>query len=30
VITFYGDDGSVRPLAFRCRDQDMKALLHNA
>ena len=30
VITFYGEGGSVRPLAFAAAIKDMKALLHNA
>ncbi len=30
VITFYGEGGSVRPLAFAATIKDMKALLHNA
>jgi Domain of unknown function (DUF5659) len=30
VITFYGEGGSVRPLAFATAIKDMKALLHNA
>ena len=30
VIAFYGDGGSVRPLAFAAAIKDMKALLHNA
>ncbi len=30
VIAFYGDSGSVRPLAFAAAIKDMKALLHNA
>ena len=29
VIAFYGDAGSVRPLAFAAAIKDMKALLHN-
>jgi hypothetical protein len=30
VIAFYGEAGSVRPLAFAAAIKDMKALLHNA
>jgi hypothetical protein len=30
VMTFYGESGSVRPLAFAPAIKDMKALLHNA
>jgi hypothetical protein len=30
VIAFYGEVGSVRPLAFVTAIKDMKALLHNA
>jgi hypothetical protein len=30
VIAFYGEVGSVRPLAFATAIKDMKALLHNA
>lgn len=30
IIAFYGDGGSVRPLAFATVIKDMKALLHNA
>jgi hypothetical protein len=30
VIAFYGQGGSVRPLAFATVIKDMKALLHNA
>jgi hypothetical protein len=30
VMAFYGDAGSVRPLAFAAAIKDMKALLHNA
>jgi hypothetical protein len=30
VIAFYGEGGSVRPLAFATVIKDMKALLHNA
>jgi hypothetical protein len=30
VMTFYGESGSVRPLAFAAAIKDMKALLHNA
>ena len=30
VIAFYGENGSVRPLAFASAIKDMKALLHNA
>jgi hypothetical protein len=30
VIAFYGETGSVRPLAFAAAIKDMKALLHNA
>ena len=30
VIAFYGEAGSVRPLAFAGAIKDMKALLHNA
>lgn len=30
VFTFYGEGGSVRPLAFAATIKDMKALLHNA
>jgi Domain of unknown function (DUF5659) len=30
VISFYGEAGSVRPLAFAAAIKDMKALLHNA
>lgn len=30
VISFYGQGGSVRPLAFAAAIKDMKALLHNA
>lgn len=30
VIAFYGEGGSVRPLAFAAAIKDMKALLHNA
>ena len=30
VMAFYGDAGSVRPLAFAAAIKDMKALIHNA
>ena len=30
VLAFYGEAGSVRPLAFAGAIKDMKALLHNA
>jgi hypothetical protein len=30
VIAFYGETGSVRPLAFATAIKDMKALLYNA
>ncbi len=30
VISFYGEGGNVRPLAFAAAIKDMKALLHNA
>jgi hypothetical protein len=30
VIAFYGETGTVRPLAFATAIRDMKALLHNA
>jgi hypothetical protein len=30
VLSFYGEGGSVRPLAFAATIKDMKALLHNA
>jgi uncharacterized protein DUF5659 len=30
VIAFYGEGGSVRPLAFAAAIKDMKAVLHNA
>ena len=30
VIAFYGEAGSVRPLAFAAAIKDMKALLYNA
>jgi hypothetical protein len=30
VMGFYGEAGSVRPLAFAGAIKDMKALLHNA
>jgi Domain of unknown function (DUF5659) len=30
VIAFYGEGGSVRPLAFATAVKDIKALLHNA
>jgi Domain of unknown function (DUF5659) len=30
VIAFFGESGSVRPLAFAAAIKDMKALLHNA
>jgi Domain of unknown function (DUF5659) len=29
VLAFYGDTGSVRPLAFTSTIKDMKGLLHN-
>jgi Domain of unknown function (DUF5659) len=30
VVSYYGEGGSVRPLAFAAAIKDMKALLHNA
>jgi hypothetical protein len=30
VVAYYGEIGSVRPLAFATAIKDMKALLHNA
>ena len=30
VLSFYGDDTTVPPLAFSSTIKDMKALLHNA
>jgi hypothetical protein len=30
VMAFYGEAGSVRPLAFAATIKDMKALIHNA
>ena len=30
VMAFYGEAGSVRPLAFAAAIKDMKALIHNA
>jgi Domain of unknown function (DUF5659) len=30
VVAYYGESGSVRPLAFATAIKDMKALLHNA
>lgn len=30
VMAFYGDGGSVRPLAYASSIREMKALLHNA
>jgi hypothetical protein len=30
VMAFYGEAGSVRPLAFAGAIKDMKALIHNA
>ena len=30
VLAFYGEGGTVRPLAFAATIKDMKALLHNA
>jgi hypothetical protein len=30
VMAYYGELGSVRPLAFAATIKDMKALLHNA
>jgi hypothetical protein len=30
VMAFYGDAGSVRPLAFAAAIKGMKALIHNA
>ena len=30
VFNFYGESGSVRPLAFAAAIKDMKALLHKA
>lgn len=30
VLAFYGEGGSVRPLAFASVIKDMKVLLHNA
>lgn len=30
VLSFYGDDAAVAPLAFSSTIKDMKALLHNA
>jgi hypothetical protein len=30
VMAFYGEAGSVRPLAFTAAIKDMKALIHNA
>jgi hypothetical protein len=30
VMAYYGELGSVRPLAFTATIKDMKALLHNA
>jgi hypothetical protein len=29
VMSFYGDDAAVPPLAFSATIKDMKALLHN-
>ena len=30
VMAFYGEAGSVRPLAFAAAIKDLKALIHNA
>jgi Domain of unknown function (DUF5659) len=30
VMAFYGEAGSIRPLAFAAAIKDMKALIHNA
>jgi uncharacterized protein DUF5659 len=30
VMAFYGEAGSVRPLAFAAAIKDMKAMIHNA